>query len=47
MGVCGKGRLGVNCLRGSTCVEEMGCGRELVIWLLRGTEASSGRSGVS
>ncbi len=45
--VYGKVHLGESFLRGSMCVEGMGCVRKWVIWVFQGTGTASGHSGVS
>ncbi len=47
MGVYGKGHLDGSFLRGSMCVEGMGCERRRARWVLRGTETASGHPGAS
>ncbi len=42
VGVYGKGHLVGSFLRGSMCLEGMGCERRWVRWVLRGTETASG-----
>ncbi len=41
-----EGSLGCKFLRGSMCVEGMGCGMRWVRWVLRGTGTAGGHPGV-